>query len=215
MDQDLEKLKAEIQAKEASMKGEGTTSPSSQVNEAVVPQPVQQEVVMVQPNAVPTQVFEAKVQKPQDADHVGEVVDQIFTQAVVHTVTTDDTVKENLLNTAKQVVTDKAEAIKSKAETESKAAYFDSHKDACTIFGYDEKTTAKSHVKIMKAWAYILNTIYIFTVGFFVVSPITFICKKLKVIIKQAWLAVVVAVIIYLCITLVPILIAYLKGLGG
>lgn len=214
MDQDLEKLKQEIQAKEAAMKGEAEpVSSSSQVTEIQVEKVANAVAAPVQ--ELPTQIFQGEVERPKDSDHVGEVVEQIFTQAVVHTVATDDAVKENLLNTAKQVVTDKAEAIKSKAETESKAAFFDSHKDACSIFGYDEKTTAKSHVKIMKAWAYFLNTLYIFTIGFFIVSPITFICKKLRVIIKQAWLAVVMAIVIYLGIILVPILTAYLRGLGG
>lgn len=211
MDQDLEKLQAEILAKEEALKG-GQSAPPSQPAVVQVQQSASAPIQAAP--AVPAGVFQAEVEKPQNADQVGEVVEQIFTQAVVHIVANDDPVKENLLSTAKQVVTDKADAIKFKAEKESKEAYFDNNKAACEIFGYDEKTTAKSHVKIMKFWAYLLNSIYIFTIGFFIVSPICFICKKLKVVIKHVWVAAILALVIYLAIVGLPILIGYLTSLG-
>lgn len=214
MDQDLEKLQAEILAKEEALKG-GQSAPPSQPVVVQVAQPATTQPAPIQPvTQVPTGVFQAEVEKPKNADQVGEVVEKIFTQAVVHTVANDDPVKENLLRTAKQVVIDKTDAIKFKVEKESKEAYFDNNKAACEIFGYDEKTTAKSHVKIMKFWAYLLNSIYIFTIGFFIVSPICFICKKLKVVIKHVWVAAILALVIYLAIVGLPILIGYLTSLG-
>ena len=137
---------------------------------------------------------------------VNEVVTEIFSQAVVHTVREDDEIRQHLLNTAKQVVADKTNTIADMAETESKAYNFTKHLDACTYFGYDEKTTSKFHVKVMSVWAFILNTIYIFTVGLFIVSPLAFIARKLKVVIKHTWLVVVLALLIYLLVLAIPTL---------
>jgi hypothetical protein len=137
---------------------------------------------------------------------VNEVVTEIFSQAVVHTVREDDEIRQHLLNTAKQVVADKTNTIADMAETESKAYNFEKHLDACTYFGYDEKTTSKFHVKVMSVWAFILNTIYIFTVGLFIVSPLSFIARKLKVVIKHTWLVVVLALLIYLVVLAIPTL---------
>jgi hypothetical protein len=137
---------------------------------------------------------------------VNEVVTEIFGQAVVHTVREDDEVRQHLLDTAKRVVADKTNTIGDMAETESKAYNFEKHLDACTYFGYDEKTTSKFHVKVMAVWAFILNTIYIFTVGLFIVSPLSFIARKLKVVIKHTWLVVVLALLIYLVVLAIPTL---------
>ncbi len=144
-----------------------------------------------------------------------EIVGEVFGQAVVHTIATDDEVKKQLLSTAKQVVQDKASTIGDKAELESKAQHFLKHEDACTIFGYDEKTTSKFHVKVMATWVFILNTLYIFTIGGLVVAPISFIMHKIKVVIKKTWLAFLLAFLVYLLITVgIPLLTKWLVDLG-
>ena len=122
----------------------------------------------------------------------------------------DDGVKKQLLDTAKQVVQDRASTIGDKAELESKAQHFLKHEDACAIFGYDEKTTSRFHVKVMAVWAFVLNTIYIFTIGGIVVAPVSFILHKLKVVIKKTWLAILLAIFIYLLIAVgIPALTVY------
>lgn len=166
------------------------------------------------------QVFAPKVdtsQQPITVDvatkRADEVVGEVFGQAVMHTVSTDQDVQKQILDTARQVVKDKVDTVADKASTESKVQHFKKHEDACSCFGYDEATTNKFHVKVMAAWVFILNTIYIFTVGGLIVAPISFIMHKLKVVIKRVWLAALLALLIYLCIVLVPILVTWLTGL--
>lgn len=142
-----------------------------------------------------------------------EVVAEVFGQAVVHTVVNDEGIQEKLLNTAHSVVENKADVLADRAEKESKAAFIDKHSDACSCFGYDETTTAKFHVRVMAFWIFVLNTIYIFTVGFFIVSPITFILRKLKVVIKQTWLAIVLALLIYFLILAMPFIVDWVAGI--
>lgn len=141
-----------------------------------------------------------------------EVVAEVFGQAVVHTVVNDKGIQDKLLNTAQTVVENKAEVLANRAEKESKASFIDKHSDACFYFGYDDTTTSKFHVKMMAFWIFFLNTIYICSVGFFIVSPISFILRKLKVIIKKTWVAIVLALLIYFLILAIPVVVNWLAG---
>ena len=184
--------------------------------------PVQAPVVQqaATPQVVPT-VFapniSAEVEMPKGIDKAtqkaDEIVSEVFGQAVVHTVSTDETVQQQLLETAKQVVQDKTSAIADKASAESTAQHFLKHEDACGYFGYDEKTTTKFHVNLMAAIIFVLNTIYICSIGLLVVAPLSFILSKLRVIIKKTWLAVIFAFIIYLLIVLSPWIVSQITGL--
>ncbi|MCM1322811.1 MAG: hypothetical protein NC218_01360 [Acetobacter sp.] len=184
-----------------------------------VPQAQPQQAV--QPAVVP-QMFAPTVEtgeSPKTVDRAtekaNEIVSEVFGQAVVHTIATDDEVKKELLDTAKKVVQDKASTIGDKAELESKAQHFLKHEDACGIFGYDEKTTSKFHVKVMAAWVFVLNTIYIFTIGGLIVAPVSFILHKIKVVIKKTWLALILALLVYLLIVVgIPLLTKWLVDLG-
>lgn len=202
MDKDLEQLQNEILAKE---------NPSSNKAPIKVESTPAIETPLVDFTPIENIQPVSSIQK--SSDEVGEVVTQIFKGAVVSTVQNDDGVKQDILDTAKTVITNKTEALKSQAEKESKEAYFDNNEAACQYFGYDERTTSKAHVKIMAFWAFILNTIYIFTIGFFVIAPITFICKKIKVVIKTAWVAVLLAILIYAAVIGLPILFSWLGSL--
>ena len=139
-----------------------------------------------------------------------EVVAEVFGQAVVHTVVNNEDIQDKLLDTAHAVVENKAEVLANRAEKESKASFIEKHSDACFYFGYDDTTTSKFHVKLMAFWIFVLKTIYIFTVGFFVVSPISFILRKLKVIIKKTWLAIILALLIYFLVLAIPIFVSWL-----
>lgn len=188
---------------------------------AAVQQPVQ--VQQVQATAVPKIDFaptptagDTPVTVDKATQKANEIVGEVFGQAVLHTVTTDEEVRDQLLTTAKKVIQDKTETIADASETENKAQHFKKHEDACSYFGYEEKTTSKFHVRAMAFWAFVLNTIYIFTVGYFVVAPVSFILKKLVVVVKKTWLAVILALLIYLFIVVgipaISILVAKLTG---
>lgn len=205
--------------------------PQQVQHQPVQPQP-QQQVHQIQPQQ--TQVIQANVgtqpipevnfgkvakdtmttsSAKSSSEKIDATLDILYQQAVVHTVAGDEEVQRDIMDTAKKVVTDKADALRNQAEKESKIAYFENNESACACFGYDEKTTHKSHVKIMAFWIYVLNTIYIFTLGFFVVSPICFILKKLKVVIKQTWLALLIALLIYVLIIASPFIAQKIQGL--
>jgi len=153
---------------------------------------------------------EEEVKKP---DNAGALVDSAFQQAVVVQVQNDEDVQKQLLDGAKKAVQNKVDAITERTEQEAKEAYFDNRKDACACFGYNEKTTEKWAVNYMNWWHNFFTAIWI-TIGMVTFAPITFIGRKLKVIFKQTWLAMVLAALIYLGVIFVPILINYLRSQG-
>lgn len=141
---------------------------------------------------------------PVEVDKVGDLVEQVLQAGIVHKVKTDDDVKEKILETADTVIDTHLKVAKSKADKADTKVYFEANEAACSYFGYDEKTTDRKQVTLMRWWAWIFNTLYIVTIGFLLVAPITFFVHKLRVVIKHNWLVLLLAVLIYALIVLTP-----------
>ena len=143
-------------------------------------------------------------EKPKDK--AGELVENAFGQAIVHSITNNKELQSEMLDIAGDVVKNKTNEIRERTNKEEKEAYFNNRKGACDCFGYDETTTEKWAVKVMNFWHNIMTAIWIF-VGCFTFAPITFVAKKIKVIFKKTWVAVTLAMIIYLGVTVgIPLL---------
>lgn len=164
--------------------------------------------------AVPVISFDKPVEKRGSQvakDTAGDLVDSAFNQAVIHTVQTDESVQTDLLGSAEKVIKNKTSAIRERAEKEEKEAYFNTRKGACDCFGYNEATTPKWAVKVMNAWHSVMTAIWL-CIGFFTFAPITFVAKKITVIFKKTWIAILLSIIIYLVVIAgIPLLSAYLK----
>ena len=161
----------------------------------------------------PPEVFtpQKEVEAPKTTSPTpSEVVEQIFNGAVVQAVTNDNSIKEEIVDSAKDAIHNKTRAIKDKMEAEAKEAHFNNNKGACECFGFTETSTEKWAVSIMKVWHRIMTAIWI-VIGFFTYAPITFIAQKVGVIIKKTWIAVVVSGIIYLAIATSPLWLSLLS----
>lgn len=144
------------------------------------------------------------------ADKKEQLVENMFEQAVVHEVANNAELQDNVLETAKVYTSTKMQTIKTKVDTEHKEAVFDNRKDACESYGFNEKTTPIWATRVM-SWGYnVMLAIWLF-IGSFTFMPIIFIAKKMSVGLKKTWLAVIFALLIYLAVTLVPILVSVLK----
>ena len=171
-----------------------------------------QALATVDEPAAPSIVFE-KPLPPEKAeaeqthkDKTTELVETAFNQAVIHRVTTDENVQKELLDSADKVVKNKTNAIKARAEQEDKETHFNNKKGACECFGYNETTTEKWAVNVMNAWHNVMTAIWLF-LGFFTFAPITFVAKKITVIFKKSWIAITLAIILYLLIVVgIPLL---------
>ena len=174
--------------------------------------------LMVKKNDLPDNVFAKKEEKQEVvvadkaiAPETDGLVKQVFQQAIIENVKNNENLQGEMLDAAEQYTKTKMSVIKNTVDKEDKEAYFDNKKDACACFGYEEKTTEKWAVKYMNLWHNIMNAIWI-TIGWVTYAPITFIGKKLKVIIKQTWVAFTFAILLYLGLTVgLPILLNLVK----
>ena len=154
-------------------------------------------------------VFERQEKQVPVHDAYSDLVEQGVNAAVIHKIKNDDKVKEELLKTADTVIGTKIEKKKNIAEKEEKQAIFENNKDACDLYGIDEKTVPKWVVKIAGKVQNFWYAIWLI-VGFFTTAPIVFLSKKIAVVFKRMWLAVTLAVVIYLAIIFVPVVIKFL-----
>lgn len=153
------------------------------------------------------------IKKP-DAPRAGEMVEQAFSAAVAATVANSEKVQSEIVEGAEKVIQNKTSAIKAQAEIEAKEAHFNNKRGACECFGFNETTTEKWAVSAMGVWYNIITAIWLF-IGAFTFAPIIFVSKKVRVIIKTAWVSVLVAIIIYLLAVLSPLWVKLLTTLNG
>ena len=144
-------------------------------------------------------------------DKKDELVDSMFEQAVVHEVTNNEELKGKVLETAKDFVNTKADIIRTNVNTEQKEANFNNKKDACESYGFNEKTTPIWATNMMTFGYNIMLAIWLF-IGSFTFMPVIFIAKKIAVGLKRTWIAVIFAILLYLGVTFVPILLAFLRN---
>ena len=143
-------------------------------------------------------------------DKNGELIKDMFSQAIAHEVANNEQLQQNVLETAKKYTSTKMEKFKKDVDTEFKEANFNNKKDACEAYGFNEKTTPVWATRFMSIGYSIVLAIWLF-VGSFTFMPIIFIFKKLSVGLKHTWLAIIFAIMIYLLVTVLPILLAFLK----
>ena len=134
----------------------------------------------------------------------------IVGQAVVHQMSNDDT-KQRVLKTADKVIKTQISKIENQVEQGEKEAVFSNNKDACDLYGIDEKTVPKWVVAVAKLVQNFWYFIWLI-IGATTIAPIVFLGKKIKVVIKKTWVAMLFAVLIYAAILLIPLLVKLIKG---
>lgn len=159
-----------------------------------------------------TAAMEINFDKPKEEEKPKEEINLVksgIDAAVKHKIINDESVQSRLLKTADTIIDTKISKEQNEAEKEEKIAVLQNHKDACDLYGIDEKTVPKWVVKVASKVQNFWYAIWLI-VGFFTTAPIVFLSKKIAVIFKKMWVAVLLAIIIYLSVIFVPIIISYL-----
>ena len=159
-----------------------------------------------------TAAMEINFDKPKEEEKPKEEINLVksgIDAAVKHKIINDESVQSRLLKTADTIIDTKISKEQNEAEKEEKIAVLQNHKDACDLYGIDEKTVPKWVVKVASKVQNFWYAIWLI-VGFFTTAPIVFLSKKIAVIFKKMWIAVLLAIIIYLSVIFVPIIISYL-----
>lgn len=138
------------------------------------------------------------------------LLDKGVDAAIIHKITNDDDVKSRLLDTANDIINNKLDEKQNDSERDKKRAALENNKDACDLYGIDEKTVpiwVVKAAKIVQDFWYIVWII----IGFVTTAPVVFLSKKLSVVFKRTWVAVLLAIILYLAVVLVPLIINIIK----
>lgn len=143
------------------------------------------------------------VDKPTETE-TSAMIKKGVEAAVVHKVQTDENVQKAFLDTADKVVDTNLSTIVNNVEADEKAAMLKNNKDACDLYGIDEKTVPKWVVKCAKKVQDFWYAIWLI-VGFFTTVPIVFLGKKIKVVLKKTWVSMLFAVLIYVAIAMIPL----------
>lgn len=171
---------------------------------------MENEIIKKESTVTPTEV-QTEVKPTVSAENM---VEQAFTEAVAVTVKNDENVQKEIMHNAEKVIHNKTSALKAEAEREAKEAHFNNKKSACECFGYNETTTERWAVSLMGIWHNFITAIWII-IGMFTFAPVTFVAKKLSVLIKTAWVAVLFAIIIYALIVCSPFLFRLITSVNG
>lgn len=143
-----------------------------------------------------------------------ELVEKAHMAAAQVLIEQSDPVKEEILKGAEHVVHNKTQAIRNRAEQEAKKALFDNNKSACGCFGFEEETTEGWAVRMMRVWHNFATAIWIL-IGMVTFAPVVFLASKIKVIVKKSWVAVLLAIVLYLAWVLSPLWLHFLGTLEG
>ena len=138
------------------------------------------------------------------------LLDRGVDAAIIHKITNDDDVKNRLLDTANDIINNKLDEKQNDSERDKKRAALENNKDACDLYGIDEKTVpiwVVKAAKIVQDFWYIVWII----IGFVTTAPVVFLSKKLSVVFKRTWVAVLLAITIYLAVVLTPLIINIIK----
>lgn len=138
------------------------------------------------------------------------LLDKGVDAAIVHKITNDDDVKSRLLDTANDIINNKLDEKQNDSERDKKRAALENNKDACDLYGIDEKTVPIWVVKAAKIVQDFWYMVWII-IGFVTTAPVVFLSKKLSVVFKRTWVAVLLAIIIYLAVVLTPLIINIIK----
>ena len=139
-----------------------------------------------------------------------QLIDQGVDAAVFHKIQNDENVQSRMLNTADKIIGNKLEEKENDAERTKKEAVLKNNKDACDLYGIDEKTVPMWVVRIANVAQNFWYIVWLI-IGFVTTAPIVFLSKKIAVVFKRTWIAVMLAIVIYLAAVFVPLLINYLK----
>ena len=155
-----------------------------------------------------------EVTEDKSSSNAEDVTGQAMAQAEYLSVKNDEGVQGEIVEGAKKVVRNRTIEMTAESERKAKEALFKNNKSACECFGYSEASTEKWAVTAMGVWHNVITAIWI-VLGMLTFAPVTFIARKLSVIIKTTWIAVTVAVGIYIFVATSPFWIKLLALING
>lgn len=142
--------------------------------------------------------------EPAKKVKAGDLIEQGIGFTVVQKIQTDTDIQEKIGQTANRMIDNKLVEKANETERQKKEEVFKNNKDACDLYGIDEKTVP---VWVVKSAKVVQNFWYLIwlVVGFFTTAPVVFLSKKIAVVFKKTWISVLLAIIIYGAVVTSPL----------
>lgn len=141
-----------------------------------------------------------------------EIIDEIHTQAVIDQVKNDEGVQTQVLEHAKKSIQNEMDSMTQEEIKRKQDTTYNANEEACKNYGID-KSVPLWQIRLMKAGSAVWFVVY-WVFASIVICPINVFMKGLKSFFKQTWLAILLAILIYLIIAVgIPMLVAFLNTL--
>lgn len=142
-----------------------------------------------------------------------DIVDILHKEAIVTTVSNDEEVKEKIINQGKKSIDSQLKTLHYENVAKEQKATYDANVEACKAFGIDSQvpTWQINMMKISHSVCFVLYWIF----ASITICPISVFFKGIKSFVKNVWLSVLFAILLYLIIAIgIPVIITLLKK-GG
>lgn len=135
----------------------------------------------------------------------GEMVTALKNKEILNLFETDNDVKKEITESAKQDINDNIDINKQDTKNKKAKKKFEGNKEACKIYGVED-TVPLWQQALMSVGSAFWFVIY-FIVATITIAPISTFTMKLNTIFKNMWVSIVLAVVIYVAVVLtLPIL---------
>ena len=151
--------------------------------------------------------------KKEETNKTKEIITKVHEQATIDIVKNDKEVQQKILDKAHTSIDRELDTLDQVEKERNQKATYDANREACEIFGID-KDVATWKVKLMRFGDNIWFLVY-YVVAFVTIAPINRFAKGIKAFIKQSWLVIIVAILMWALIFVgIPIITAWLIQMG-
>lgn len=141
------------------------------------------------------------------------LITQVFDQAKMAVIQNDDVIKDEILQNAKKDIKTEVQTLSTQTSIKNKNANYQRNKEACKLFGFKDDSNVENWQQRLMVWGYNFWFCIYYVLAFPTIAPITFLFSKIQGCIKQTWLSITLAIIVYCIVSIgLPILISGLNG---
>ena len=149
----------------------------------------------------------------QEEQESKTLITQVFDQAKMAVIQNDDVIKDEILQNAKRDIKTEVQTLSTQTSIKNKNANYERNKEACKLFGFKDNSNVENWQQRLMVWGYNFWFCIYYVLAFPTIAPITFLFSKIQGCIKQTWLSISLAIIVYVLVSIgIPIIIANINN---
>ena len=149
----------------------------------------------------------------QEEQESKTLITQVFDRAKMAVIENDDVIKDEILQNAKRDIKTEVQTLSTQTSIKNKNANYERNKEACKLFGFKDDSNVENWQQRLMVWGYNFWFCIYYALAFPTIAPITFLFSKIQGCIKQTWLSISLAIIVYILVSIgIPIIIANINN---